>query len=228
MHQTRIFRFHNSTMKRKTQSSTIRWHSKPWRSYRPSVIQKRCLNTREKIPWHCQVRFLDTGYRQLASVRLMRVLSPFQDGELDVLWYPRGHLRQWRWRKIDTQTFNERSTEIPWLKNHFYRSVDPYTHLTVGYLEAIQRSIFYPTIGRVRSEKTGPLLQYEVLFSEYFHTMELDKTVEIGFSNLFLQYFQNIVILSGPIFSSFVMYWIGHVFYVNMYFFHPWGDLFLS
>ena len=71
-----------------------------------------------------------------------------------------GHLRQWRWRKIDTQTFNERSTEIPWLKNHFYRSVDPYTHLTVGYLEAIQRSIFYPTIGRVRSEKIGPLVQY--------------------------------------------------------------------
>ena len=30
---------------------------------------------------------------------------------------------------------------------------------------------------------------------QYFHTMELDTTLEIGFSNLFLQYFQNISIL---------------------------------
>ena len=30
----------------------------------------------------------------------------------------------------------------------------------------------------------------EVLFSEYFHTMELDKTKETGFSNLFLKYLQ--------------------------------------
>ena len=46
----------------------------------------------------------------------------------------------------------------------------------------------------------------EILFPEYvsrivpyhgihFHTMELDKTMEIGFSNLFLQYFQDISIL---------------------------------
>ena len=35
------------------------------------------------------------------------------------------------------------------------------------------------------------------VFLEYFHfhTMELDKTMEIGFSNLFLQYFQNMSIL---------------------------------
>ena len=32
---------------------------------------------------------------------------------------------------------------------------------------------------------------------EHCHTMELDQTMEIGFSNLFLQYFQNIW---GPIF----------------------------
>ena len=30
---------------------------------------------------------------------------------------------------------------------------------------------------------------------KHFHTVELDKTMEIGFSNLFLQYFQNISIL---------------------------------
>ena len=33
----------------------------------------------------------------------------------------------------------------------------------------------------------------EVLFpGQHFHTMELDKTMEVGFSNLFLQYFQHI------------------------------------
>ena len=55
----------------------------------------------------------------------------------------------------------------------------------------------------------------EVLFPKYFqsisrifpyhgqhiHTMELDKTMEIGFSKLFLQYFQNIFPYNGPIFS---------------------------
>ena len=37
-----------------------------------------------------------------------------------------------------------------------------------------------------------------IIFSyhrKHFHTMEFDKTMEIGFSNLFLQYFENISIL---------------------------------
>ena len=56
---------------------------------------------------------------------------------------------------------------------------------------------------------TGPVHIMEVLFPEYFqsisriflndgehlHTMELYKTMENGFSNLFLQYFQNIPML---------------------------------
>ena len=32
-------------------------------------------------------------------------------------------------------------------------------------------------------------------YGKHFHTVELDKTMEIGFSNLFLQYFPNISIL---------------------------------
>ena len=38
-----------------------------------------------------------------------------------------------------------------------------------------------------------------------FHTMELDKTMEIGFSNIFLKYFQNIVSLlwRGTVFPVF-------------------------
>ena len=50
--------------------------------------------------------------------------------------------------------------------------------------------------------KTEPLPQYGSFISRIFpyhgkhlHTMELDKTMDIGFSNLFLQYFQNICIL---------------------------------
>ena len=35
----------------------------------------------------------------------------------------------------------------------------------------------------------------EVYLQEYFHTMELDKTMEIKFFNLFLEYFQNISIV---------------------------------
>ena len=56
--------------------------------------------------------------------------------------------------------------------------------------------------------KTGPFPQngssIPIIFAEYFrvfpyhekhfHTMELDKTVEIVFSDLSLQYFQNISI----------------------------------
>ena len=50
--------------------------------------------------------------------------------------------------------------------------------------------------------KTGPIPQFGRFISrifpyhgKHFHTTELDKTMEIGFSNLFLQYFQNISIL---------------------------------
>ena len=92
-----------------------------------------------------------------------------------------------------------------------------------------------------------PLHRMEVLFAEYvqsisrifpyhekhFHTMELDKTIEIGFSNLFffyiisrifpllflffllfvLHYFQNIFILwKGPIFQ----HQQGHYFWRNL------------
>ena len=38
------------------------------------------------------------------------------------------------------------------------------------------------------------LLEYFHATENNFHSMELDKTMEIGFSNLFLQYFQNIPI----------------------------------
>ena len=59
-------------------------------------------------------------------------------------------------------------------------------------------------------KKLDPFYNMEVLFPENFqsisrifvlvliqplHTMELDKTMEIGLSKLFLQYFQNISIL---------------------------------
>ena len=58
---------------------------------------------------------------------------------------------------------------------------------------------------RPATGKTGPLPHYgsfiSRIFLEYlhttdniFHTMELDKTMEIGFSNLSLQYSQNISI----------------------------------
>ena len=59
----------------------------------------------------------------------------------------------------------------------------------------------------VITEKTGPLPQCGIfisrifpVFLEYlhtteFHSMELDQSMEIGFSDLFLQYFQNISIL---------------------------------
>ena len=45
--------------------------------------------------------------------------------------------------------------------------------------------------------KTVSLSQYGSFISSriYFHTMELDKTMEIKFSNLFLQCFQNVSIL---------------------------------
>ena len=38
-------------------------------------------------------------------------------------------------------------------------------------------------------------LEYFPYHGKHFHSMELDKNMEIGFSNLFLQYFQNISIL---------------------------------
>ena len=44
-------------------------------------------------------------------------------------------------------------------------------------------------------EKLHLFHSVEVLFPEYFHTMELDKTMDIGFPDLFLQYFQTISIL---------------------------------
>ena len=59
----------------------------------------------------------------------------------------------------------------------------------------------------VITEKTGPLPQCGIfisrifpVFLEYlhtteFHSMELDQSMEIGFSDLFLQYFQNISIV---------------------------------
>ena len=56
-----------------------------------------------------------------------------------------------------------------------------------------------PTTFQGNTGKTGPLPQNGTFISrifpyhrKHFHTLELDKTMEIGFSNLFLQYFQNV------------------------------------
>ena len=99
-----------------------------------------------------------------------------------------------------------------------------------GALDSVDGKVFAERIARQPGEacamhphykfcmrKTVSLSQYGSFSSSriYFHTMELDKTMEIKFSNLFLQCFQNVSILwKRPNFSSafFMIADISHCF----------------
>ena len=62
---------------------------------------------------------------------------------------------------------------------------------------------YFQNTSRVFLELFLEIWHISIPRTTYPYTKELDKTMEIGFSDLFLQYFQNIYIVwKRPIFSS--------------------------